>query len=271
MKVNWDRVKAAIEEEGVKRAKKPLARFDLEDAVDLVRLAANKWLDEDLRLLRAPVFEVSFRQEVVPGVYAKGVLDVFTEHRPAVETEAYLPCVIDWKTRQTADVDSDWARDLRDSAQWRIYAWASRAPHFFYRGLSRRSRKCREVPIQVPEDNDAWVENYLRGIAAQHVALTSAELPVWPQVKPRACRAWGRDCERRDSLRNTGNCGPPEALRGSRDLSYTAIERFLLCPERYRCHALAPDGEYESDDSLFGSAFHAGAAEAWRQAFQEEN
>lgn len=270
MKIDWVPVKAAVETAGRK-----LMKWDLDDAVDLVRLAVDKWLDEDVQLLHHPAFEASFRQEVVPGVIVKGILDVFAERGGGSllggRDSHVVPCVIDWKTRQTADVDSDWARDLKDSAQWRIYAWASRAPIFIYRGISRRSRKAREVVIEVEPGNDAWVSNYLRGVATQHTALVTAALPVWPQVKPRSCRAFGRDCEYKQDCRAGGAALKPDPLLGSRDLSYTSIERFHLCPERYRRHALAPEGEYESDDSLFGQTFHVGVAEAWRQAFREED
>ena len=58
-----------------------------------------------------------------------------------------------------------------------------------------------------------------------------------------------------------------------KELSYTKMKLFMLCPERYRRTVLGISTtedpiEKDSDATAFGSVFHAGIAELYRQAFK---
>jgi hypothetical protein len=169
--------------------------------------------------------------------------------------------VVDWKT--TGSIGIEHSNRLRLSWQWKLYGYVYGADTVVYRSIQRDGRVS-ETRLDWP--STSWYPEDVERFMRQVLDLRESQLgeSTWLQHSPFACRAYGRDCPRLDVCARYNQHLTGEAALGP--MSYSGAETLLLCPERYRLEQVLgrEDGESEGDTSL-GTAFHAGAAEAWRQ------
>lgn len=256
--VDWEAV--AREILNVREGCPKLPEFDFEDAKKMVAAAAQKWLLQDVLDLEITNIENAFS---LSGI-GRGVIDLQGRVRGLTrDTADYSGARIlfDWKTSKNT-LDTKWKDRLIDSWQWRLYARATNAHLVGYRGISRSTLQCRQILIEVPWTNEAEVDRHFRGIAEMRRALVAAQLPVWPQHAPFACGAYGRECVFLADCRS-GAC-PPKPIEYLSELSYSAAERFLLCPELAR-RTMISDESQDTEETLFGNAVHRGLAALYQQ------
>ena len=268
--LNFDLIAEAIET--VRENEKPLATYDAEDARVLVWNALERWLESDVKDLLITHVE----QKVwvpIPGAPAAvtGVLDMQGQIRGLEkETKPFSGgrIIVDWKTTG-GKLDTTWKNRLLDSFQWRLYSYFLGAKLFNYRGISRDG-ETRNLLIEVPETNDEEVIEYLSGASKMMGGLISSDLEVWPRHMPYACNAYNRECPFYNDCRDY-EAIPKMPVRflerfknGVIELSFTRLERFLLCPEKER-RALVDKDSLETDETNFGSSVHRGLAAAYKQ------
>ena len=171
------------------------------------------------------------------------------------------PVVIDWKTAGT--LDYKWEERLRQSWQGRMYAEALQASVVVYRGVTRDG-KTKEILVEYDlADNQVRVRRYLNQMWQMRQALKD-DL-IWPQSKPFACGSYGCDCAfKKDCF--LGN-EPLQKLDIEPNFSYSGLERFALCPEKYRRSKLDEAKGEESDSTNMGKAFHLVMAEVYSQIY----
>lgn len=248
----------AVESAGGER----MASYDFKDVRELVLIAAERWLPEDMEEWDIAEIEGDHRDERF-----RWILDMRGTHRGklnAFKQFAGAGFILDWKTTKS-DLNSGWANRYKYSHQWKLYA--AKHPEvklFHYRGI-KRTGDLRSVIIQVPDTVVQESELYLRQTWAQREALIQIGAVPWPQRMPSGCNAYGRECEF-----FTDVCADNRVVAGGVDktkpLSYSGCETFGLCPEKYRLLQLAERGE--DDETLaFGKAFHRGIAELYKQVF----
>jgi len=223
--------------------------FDYEDAKDLVRVLADRFLARDLTTYRVSAVELPF-----DTTWSRGICDVYA----ALDNVG-----IDWKTRVTGSLDVEWQQRQIDSWQWRITAAALGLKKFVYRGVSRLEHKVREIEIDVPKDNRWEADEFLESLYESRAAISEHE--IWPQNKPFACRAYNRICEF-DTFCRAGTMprAVPVLLK---PFSYSGATTFMLCNEKFRMSHLVDAKRKETDETSFGNLVHAGIACAYRQAF----
>ena len=132
-----------------------------------------------------------------------------------------------------------------------------------YRGVTRDG-KTREVKVEYDlADNQVRVRRYLNQMwQARHAFKDDL---VWPQTKPFACGSYGRDCTfKKDCFNGTE---PLQKLDIEPNFSYSGLERFALCPEKYRRSKLDEAKGEESQETNMGKAFHVVMAEVYSQIF----
>lgn len=247
-----------------------LAKHDFDDAVRLTWLAAEKWLPRDLFEIKIDGLEL--RQEM-PIPYQrlpfKGFLDVGGTTRGLIDPFKPFggkPVIIDWKTtKNDLKNPSDWKRRLLDSNQWVCYSEVYKAAVFIYRGLSRNGSTA-ELIINVPESNSREALEYISGVGVQVNALRDGGYEVFPRNRPFACHAYNRECKYKKDCDDYTM--PRQVLSPDKQLSYSFMNTFLLCPERARRESLETDG-LGSDDTLFGQCVHSGIAELYKQAYEK--
>jgi hypothetical protein len=266
----------------------PAYSFDLEEANDVVFVAAHRWLLEDLTALAVTETE---RLYVQNGF--KFILDLqgtFTgegsktfQHDARKYNDANMDrfqgkrFVADWKSTKS-ELDTMWQERLVDSWQWRDYLAETGADIFVYRGIKRRTRigdsvETREFYIDrsVQPDLEELHRINVLSTTVQRDALVQLGQVPWPQNRPGGCRAFGRECQYKPDCDSGLKFLPTGALTPNRELSYSRIQSFKLCPERYRRDLLAKQDGLEEEvagpDAEFGLAIHRGLAEVYRQAY----
>ena len=259
MDINWELVETAIGEE------EDFLNFDYEQIKDAVYNAAENWLPQDADKLIIGIeeeVEVPFEGWEEGGEVpeqarrAKGVIDLILLSR-----EGKLG-IVDWKTCGAQALPE--TEKYTKSWQWRMYvaAWAGQyRPEDIevqYRVVSR-GLQLGTISLQPTEFSVSRVREYMQATAAMNDAL--APFTVWPQRMPGACKAFGRQCPYEADC-HMGTM--PRGVMPRKDLSFSYLERFLLCPERARRAELEPDRD-GSEEAGFGSAFHRGIAEVYRQ------
>jgi PD-(D/E)XK nuclease superfamily len=247
-----------------------IAEYDFQDAKRMIWAAAEKWLPRDIYDMQITGVEEEYQTTVElaygPQLF-RGFMDVTGMLKGNVSvTQKYAgkKCVVDWKTTHNT-LDAIWEERHRDSWQWKNYLHFGEAEVMLYRGISRTEGKTREVVIPRPPGLSEALMGQITGVALQREVLIVAELPVWPRKMPGSCGSFGRECPYFGDCRDGSM--PQQAVLPGRSFSYSSMELFSLCPERYRRDKLTEDaGGEETDESLFGNAVHAGLAELYRQA-----
>ena len=275
---SWDEIiltldldKVAAEINAVEAGQPEMPDYERRDVRELVLLAAERWLPNDLVELHLDGVE-----EAHDGTNFRGILDLRGRHKgvlKAYQGFAGAGMIADWKTTKGA-LDADWANRYKYSWQWKLYAMAFPETRLFhYRGISR-SGDMRDVVIEIPPEvaGEAaifvdQVQEMRRSLFYENMLYKNGPHP-WPRKMPSSCRAYGRDCDFKDTCWN--NITVPGSVDINKALSYSSIETFLLCPEKHRLTQISGYGE---DDEVlaFGKAFHRGIAEIYNQAFKRKS
>ena len=258
LELDLDKVSAEIN--AVEEGQPDMAQYERQDARALVLVAAERWLPYDLEEWELAGVEEEYNSPTFRGILDlrgrhKGVLKAFAGHAGA-------PFIADWKTTKGA-LDADWANRYKYSWQWPLYCMAYPETRLFsFRGISR-SGETREVIIEVPEGKASEAAAHLAQVRAMKDQL-AGQAP-WPRKMPGSCKAYGRDCEFKETC--WGNVVITGDIDMTKPFSYSGSEVFLLCPEKHRLTQLAGYGE---DDEVlaFGKAVHRGLAEVYKQAFK---
>lgn len=285
LSVNLEDILKDVDIEAVSRAIEETPGFDglavedQDECRELVWLAAESWLARDLQEFESVEFEI-------PLAGGRSRLDMVAVLRGSMapfDKYAGSKIIVDWKTTALA-VDTDsWKQKCEDSWQWKIYgSLLPEAKLFNYRGLSRErgtwrgsvdavpARRVRDVLLELNPHLAAEVAIQKQGVIGAYNLWIETGLPVWPR-NTGSCWAFNQRCPHKsDCDANTMPLGV-EGLDRREDLSYSRMGVVLLCPERARRNALleAEDiSEKDSDATILGTAFHAGAAKLWEEAFR---
>ena len=250
-----------------------LSFTEMKDARECVWIAAERWVERDAEILSLASVETDHACRVdghavdfhgildVTGIFNSRTDKVFGEFKGRV-------CIVDWKTKE-AGLDSRWREDMKNSWQWRLYAHLTGAAVVWYRGISRTQKDTAEVIIAVPPSNDEECRDFLEAVYAERQALVDGKFLVWPRRMPYSCNAFGRPCPFKDDC--TSGYTMPQVAVPARQLSYSSISDFMLCPERHRRKAiLGSEGREDTDATIFGSAVHRGLAEIYRQILDKQ-
>lgn len=284
----WESLDHAAINAEILRTEGPSYTFDLEEANKAVYVAAHRWLLEDLTDLA-----VSETERVYVQNGFKFVLDLqgtFTgdgyktfQHGSHKYGEATLGrfkglrFVADWKTTKS-ELDVRWQQRLVDSWQWRAYLAETGADVFVYRGIRRKTRIGDEI-----ETREFYIDRStqpdLKEVHDINVKTTTAvrdgliQLGVtpWPQNRPSACGAFGRECPYKADCDTGLKYIPTGALVPGRPFSYSRMETFKLCSERYRRDVLAQQSALEDEgtgpEAEFGKAVHRALASIYSQSY----
>jgi hypothetical protein len=246
-----------------------LTDFQVKDVKSMLLTATERWLLRDLsefydvkleKLTEIPFVEMDPLNPPVTFPRAKGYVDIVT-HRYKKDVPQRI--IIDWKTTSRKTLDAEWKDRLAQSWQGRFYLFSETADEMHFRGV-KYDGVTAEVILPWRSSYEWEVPLQLEGIWAQIQALKP--FPVYPRSMPKACGAFGRECPR---LMDCKLGTMPQGVPRHRDLSYSTVEKFLLCPERFRRDNLEEDGkEGGSEESSTGSGFHRGIAEIYRQVFK---
>lgn len=222
----------------------------LESIADMIYLAAETWLPQDLDDFRITHIEEKERVPTSP-LTRSTVCDIRGFYGPDGEK-----FVLDWKSAGT--VDERWVERMEASWQWRTYLVDTQSDIFIYRGVQKDAGATKELICRRYPGMERDVEEYYRGVSSQIRSLVNEE--VYPRNMPSACGAFARQCDHFYDCRNNTM---PRGVILPTSISYSSAEHFMLCPERYRREQLAGPGT--SIDTLIGSVFHSGMAELYRQ------
>ena len=249
-----------------------LDEYDL--LADMLLKSLDIWLLDDL-----DKYEITAIEEK-KEVYLPGGIDPvhFICDLEAKEKETGKKIIIDWKTT-SSELDTRWEERKRNSWQGKTYIATLGYDEMHYRGVSTRL-KTRTVEIKRYESLQTDVEQIYSQVGTMRASLIGS-FP-WPRNMPQSCFAFGRNCEyKTDCIKNTY----PKDILIPKSISPSALDNFLLCPERHRRDELiklqeraakevgqviVTEGEsYTSSYNRdIGAAFHRGAAEIYRQVFK---
>lgn len=258
-KINWPAVEAAI------GAEEDFLDFEYGAIKEAVAAAVDAWVPEDSAHLVVGVeqeveipFEGWEEGEIPPesARRAKGFLDL------NLLTREGRTIIVDWKTTGAKEMPQ--ADKYSRSWQWRMYAAALAAQvpvesiEVQYRVVTR-DLQLGTISLIPSAYTVERVREQLQMVAAMNDAI--AEFTVWPQRMPGSCKAYGRECP---FTLDCANGTMPRGAMRRKDLSFTYVDRFLLCPERARRVELEPEGD-STEEAGFGSAFHRGMAEVYGQ------
>lgn len=264
--INWEKISDAIL--GGEGAPK-LADYDYTEAKQMVWAAAEKWLVKDFYDIEFTGVEEMYEETLdLPGVGLqrfKGIKDLRGILRGRLNTTKKLggkKVVLDWKTTSNVTFPAEWEDRLLDSWQWKKYLYFDQAEVMIYRGLNRQG-KTKELMIERPANLEADVLAQITGVALQRKALVDAGITVWPRRMPGSCGAFGRECPYQGDCRDMTM--PLVAIEPGKSLSYSSMDKFLLCPERSRRELLYGEAE-DTEESIFGQRVHLGLAELYNQA-----
>jgi hypothetical protein len=252
--IDWSRVEAAV------LGDKPseILSFDFSDVKTMIFAAAEKWLATDLKTLSNLQTELPFNISSLGQFPTRGFIDLSAVYTHGELSGAGL--VADWKTSD-GELDVNWQSRLVGSFQWKLYAYVTGAKYISYRGVNRKG-KTREVFIKVPEFAIEQAVRQFRLVSTQIAGMVNED--VWTQKMPSSCGAFNSTCQ---FLNDCQTDSMPRYVLNPAEigLSYSGMDRFNLCPEKFRRVAKTADEGNES--TRLGSAFHRGVEEVWRQAF----
>ncbi len=263
--INKEEIEAEIlrREEGDKELKD----YELSEVKSLIWLAGEKWLIRDLTEFTLTGTEVDiltlpdkngyrFHAFIDVTGHIKGVKKPFDKYQG-------LPYCIDWKTT-SKELDNIWRNRQISSWQWQNYSHLTDAKIFIYRGISRKET-LKEVILKVPEINSFEVTEFNESVGGQIKYLVDNNIKVWPRNKPFACSAYGKTCF---YINDCENFSMKQEVPKMGNLSYSFVNKFLLCPERARRELIEiGDISDNTDESNFGKAVHKGIANLWQQGF----
>jgi hypothetical protein len=211
-----------------------------------------------------PWIQFGVDEKTVAGIQLdrciKGFIDL---HAYEKGEDGLFSRVVDWKV--SSSLDAVWRNRQTDSWQGKIYARVTGASKVEFRGIQRDGRSTSlsyDWPTKAYNNGD--VDNYVLQAIAMRDSLRRSN--VWTKRMPYACEAYGRRCPYHTVCRSEEGA-KYEQLVQLKPFSYTGMETFFLCPERYRLDSFVEAEEEETSAAAFGKAFHAGIAEAYGQLF----
>jgi len=255
--IDWSKVEQAVltNPDG---SEAQLLSYDYEDVKAMIFAAAEKWLGRDLAQLTNVQTEQEFRSTNLCRYPVRGFIDLNGIYAGGELRGKRL--VADWKTSE-GELDINWQNRLFGSFQWPLYARELNADFFSYRGISRKC-KTREVFIEVPRFAITQVERQFR-LVGEQIHATATE-PVWSMKKPSSCGAYNSVCQFLNECQ-TDTMPQYGLVEEEISLSYSGMDRFQLCPEKFR--RVAKTTDEGTDSTRLGSAFHRGIEEVYRQSF----
>lgn len=266
--LNWEKVSQAIL--SIENDQLELTSVDYEMAAGMCMDTAAHFVPLDMAAFE--ILGVEKAGEYGPGK-TKYIIDLLLR----VKKDAIKPycdysegtlLVVDWKS--TANhVDDNWRRKYIRSWQSRIYCVAEDALLAEYRGVSwytdpplAGEHETKALLLEMPATNKQEVDEYLAG--AEAMAASLSPLEVYPRKIPKACGAWGRDCQ---FLNDCISYTMPRQKLDNPQLSFSSIENLFECPEKYRRLKISKDEETGSSLTV-GQALHRGMAEVYTQLQQ---
>lgn len=249
-----------------------IAEYEIEDIKMMIWTAAEKWLVRDIYDFEIKAVE---REYLVPIELPygpqpfRGFLDVEGRLRGRLNVSkkhAGKKATIDWKTTHST-LDKTWEERLLDSWQWKLYMYFTGVDVMLYRGFNRKG-ETRELMIERPAGLDEVVLSQISGVAVEREALIQLGAEVWPRKMPGACGSYGRECPFLGDCRD--NSMPRASILPGRSFSYSSMDRFMLCPERYR-RGVLQEGAEDTEESSTGQAIHRGLAELYTQVREKFN
>ena len=280
MQVDWTRVAEAIEVCGA-------SSFEARAAREMVATAYDTWFAEDSESFEILSVEEPrlFQHAAFPTPQDKPFKFVLDLHVRLIKVPAWLKLqkpavapgdhlVIDWKTTGY-NFSSSYGRDkftttYRQSAQWRYYMAAlDPTPAFLYRGISKEPKGGTHqlyIPAAFDHANyDALVNALQQTGRVLDNMVADWPLGPWPLV-PDSCQKWGRPCPHLATCQTKPD-HPRNPVIIPPHLSFSSMQAFWTCPERYRRDRL--EGVETMDDgteaSRTGTATHAGLAALYLQ------
>lgn len=244
-----------------------IADYDFDQAKLMIWSAGEKYLTRDLYDMEITGIEEPYEDTLAftwGSQTFRGIKDLKGILRGKLNVTkrfAGKKVVIDWKTTGST-LDTTWDERLLDSWQWKKYLYFDGADVMLYRGLNRDG-KTRELIIERPAGLAEDVRVQLEGITLQRNALVASGLEIYPRRMPSACGAYGRECSNWTDCRN--NTMPRQALASNGTFSYSSMDLFGLCPEKYRRSKIS-DKTDDTEESIFGTAVHRGLAELYQQS-----
>lgn len=241
---------------------------DFDSAKVMVWAAGEKFLSRDLYDMQITGIEEPYEDNLQfswGSQVFRGIKDLRGTLRGRINvTKKFVgkKVVVDWKTT-ISTLDTTWDERLLDSWQWKKYLYFDDADVMLYRGLNRDG-KTRELLIERPPILASDVLIQLEGVALQRKSLIDAKLEIWPRKMPSACGAFGRECPYWVDCRN--GTMPRVTVEDGKTFSYSSMDRFLLCPERYRRSVITEVQEDSTDESILGVAVHRGLADLYQQS-----
>lgn len=254
--------------EAVERGRLRLAEYDVDEAMRMVWVAAEKWLSRDIYDLEIEGVE-ELQEHPTPWGRVKMVFDVRARTKGRLNnTKKYAgqPVIVDWKTTLST-FDARWVNRYFGSWQSKFYSHFGQAPLIIYRGINRH-HETKEILVEPGAGNTKNVLIQMEGLFEQRDALIKKEFSVWPRRMPAACGEYGRECPYILECPDLIDI-PSGAIPANKSFSFSSMEKFMQCPERYRRGVLESEAggadKEGSDESDFGLAVHRGLAELYRQ------
>lgn len=249
-----------------------LVLFEVQPCFDMVWVAIEKWLARD-----AYVFDIQATEEHFTTFkhLAHGITDLRGIIKRPFKTieEQYVgkQFVLDWKTSRST-LDKTWQDRLEGSWQWKLYAAHWDTGLIFYRGVNPRG-ETREFILEPPEDVYYSAEQQFRQIKESRDNYLVKDIFPWARNMPFACTAYGRDCE------YIPTCHSEEYPRNTKELikeiqsplSYSSMQRFMLCPEKHRRYLLDQAGadlQGNTEETSKGRAVHRGLEVVYNQLME---
>jgi hypothetical protein len=272
-----------IEQIDVEPVNKIIESYNFNESVEkdlreLINFTVREYLNLDLKTFKITGVE---KEYLIPisGIKYKGIVDLELEvidPKNRYKFPVGAKVKIDWKTTGLAllqDYAAKKFKDLyRETFQWRLYSYIEpRCDYFMFRGVSKADGGFVQM-IQQPyplmgQDVEAFMVQARSSIDSQK----GKALPWLKNVK--SCNAYGTPCAY--AANDTCLRGTPEEFLIDPELpehlSFSSIDAFLTCPERYRRDRLVMDDlvtNDASDASTYGKAFHECIAAIYKQ-FQE--
>jgi len=241
-----------------------LAPWEQEEVLVSVIKAAERWLEEDTKGWTIGAIEQERFSHPL-----KGIIDLSLINKK----EGGINKVVDWKS--TSKFTSTWSSRYLHSWQASLYQTLelcfSTPREFVYRGIAKDGYLKELIVPLTPETFEEAME-YV-DTSWEGFELLKEGPSTWPRRKPHACTKYGRECE------FIGECLKDEKQREGyhempsvNHLSFSSLETFWDCPEKFRLQKLFPsqDGDSEPFAFKYGKALHAAMAEVYGQARQQQ-
>ena len=266
--------------------KTPLLEFEYDEVANLLVLAADLYLQSDLRYADA-LFEQEWEQDGLVGVFD---IVLIAPSLPKWEQAK----IVDWKTTSNVDRPNH-GEEIKNDIQTSMYlgpgsVWLDQKygilPKFLeYRALDYRLQDKLFLEHGDQSQHTGHSKVYTVERKPVHLALARAmkassdamygalrDFAVWPQRR-RQCYAYGDTCPFIDDCNNLTMPKDPidfDTWFEATPHSKSSLASFLECPEKYRRTRVLGAEAGDTSAINVGEAFHAGARILWSEAFKRK-